>query len=181
MEPRGRVPGVYTLLRREPIMSKCLKILILAGALAVPAGAADDQRAPRAIAPPTRIPDIEVLTPMAAGEPVATAQIPREVRRAVVADAAKRFKVTEDAVVLTRAEQLTWSDGSLGCPEPGRMYTQMLVAGFRVVAKTSAGELTYHTDSRGNAVSCGIHLRGSAPAPAAEPRTLPPPRSQPDR
>ena len=84
--------------------------------------------------------------------------MPRDVRRAVVADAARRFKVPESAVVLTHAEQLTWSDGSLGCPEPGQFYTQMLVPGFRVVAKTSAGEL-YHTDARGNVKTCGAgHL-----------------------
>jgi len=58
-------------------------------------------------------------------------------------------------VVLARAERLTWSDGSLGCPEPGVAYTQVLVAGFRVDATTSAGTLTYHTDSRGSVVSCG--------------------------
>ena len=56
-----------------------------------------------------------------AGEPVTTAatSVPREVRRAVVADAARRFKVAESAVVLTQAEQVTWNDGSLGCPQPG--------------------------------------------------------------
>ena len=84
-----------------------------------------------------------------------TASMPRAVRRAVVADAARRFKVAESAVVLARAEQVTWSDGSLGCPEPGRMYTQMLVPGFRVTATTTAGQMLYHTDTRGNVVTCG--------------------------
>lgn len=135
-------------------MSKSLKVLILAGLLATLACAAEQPPAPRGIAPPKRLPDVETFTPLPAGEPVATAQIPREVRRAVVADAAKRFKVAESAVVLARAERLTWSDGSLGCPEPGRMYTQMLVPGFRMVAVTTAGELTYHTDSQGGVVSC---------------------------
>jgi hypothetical protein len=182
MEPRRSAQRVYTLLSKEPIMSKSLNLLVLAVVLAVSAGAADTPQTPRGIAPPNRIPDIETLTPLPKGEPVATAQIPREVRRAVVANAAKRFNVAENAVVLTNAEQLTWSDGSLGCPEPGRMYTQMLVAGFRVVAKTSAGELTYHTDSRGNAVTCGVRARPSDTGddPSA-PRTLPPPRAQPDR
>jgi hypothetical protein len=35
------------------------------------------------------------------------------------------------------------------------MYTQMLVDGFRIVAKTQAGSLTYNTDSGGNALACG--------------------------
>ena len=81
--------------------------------------------------------------------------MPREVRLAVVADAARRFKVAESAVVLSQAEQVTWSDGSLGCPQRGQMYTQNLVDGYRIVAITSAGQMVYHTDSHGFAVTCG--------------------------
>lgn len=128
-------------------------------------------------APPKRIPDPVESTLGPAGTPMTTAEMPREVREAVVADAARRFKVETHAVVLTRAEQVTWPDGSLGCPEPGRMYTQMLVEGYRVVAKTSAGEMTYHTDSRGNVVNCPARLLPrkaieKAPDPA-QPRTTP--------
>ena len=73
---------------------------------------------PRTIAPPTRIPD--PLPPVTlAGEPVATSAMPETVRRAVVEDAATRFKVSPNEVVLTRAEQVTWPDGSLGCPRAG--------------------------------------------------------------
>ena len=92
-------------------MTKSLKILILAGALAASAGAADTPPTPRQIAPPTRIPDIETLTPLPAGEPVSTAQIPRAVRRAVVADAAKRFNVAESAVVGGGAGEMDWREG----------------------------------------------------------------------
>jgi hypothetical protein len=141
---------------------------------------------PTGIAPPTRIPNIEQATPMPAGQSVNTSAIPRDVRRAVVADAAKRFKVAESAVVLTHAEQVTWNDGSMGCAEPGRMYTQALVPGFRVVAKTSGGELAYHTDTRGSAVSCRATAMAPLVDPAdsrkgSEPRTGPPARTQPDR
>ena len=108
----------------------------------------------RSIAPPERIPDPLVDSAVPAGETVPASTMPQAVRRAVVADAAARFRVGENDVVLTRAEQVTWPDGSLGCPQPGRMYTQMQVSGYRVVAKTAAGELLYHTDVRGNAVSC---------------------------
>ena len=34
-------------------------------------------------------------------------------------------------VVLARKE--TFPDGAIGCPEPGKMYTQALVEGYRVV------------------------------------------------
>lgn len=83
----------------------------------------------------------------------------------MVADAARRFKVPESAVVLTRAEQVTWPNAALGCPEPGTMYTQALVPGFRVVAKTSSGELLYHTDSSGDVRSCRVHEGPDPPQP----------------
>ncbi|HEX6397477.1 MAG TPA: hypothetical protein VFZ95_08650, partial [Steroidobacteraceae bacterium] len=103
-----------------------------------------------------------------AGQAVSTTAIPADVRRAVVADAARRFKVPESSVVLTRAEQVTWPNAALGCPEPGTMYTQALVPGFRVVAKTSGGELLYHTDSSGNVRNCRVHEGPGLPQPPPE-------------
>jgi hypothetical protein len=129
-------------------------LVVLAASLFQPAYAGDNDGAPRRIAPPRRIPDVVTPQLQPAGDPVATASIPKVVRRAVVADAARRFEVPESAVVLTTAEQVTWSDGSLGCPVPGRMYTQALVSGYRVVASTAAGKMRYHTDERGNVATC---------------------------
>jgi hypothetical protein len=136
-------------------------LIFLGGA--VSAGAADGTLPSRpvlprdtGVAPPTRIPNVETVAPLPQGTPVDTASVPKAIRRAVVADAAKRFNVAESAVVLARAEQVTWSDGSLGCAEPGRVYTQNLVPGYLIVAKTAVGELAYHTDARGlQARSCG--------------------------
>jgi hypothetical protein len=124
------------------------------------------------------------------GTAIESAAVPQAVRRAVAADAAKRFRVPESAVVLTHAEQVTWSDGSLGCAEPGRFYTQNLVPGYRLVARTTEGEFTYHTDSRGNVVNCAAPRASPAnqlranPAAAvddSEPRTQPPVPVAPDR
>ena len=132
-------------------MSK-LPWILIAGTLWAPLGAHAEPPAPRGIAPPTRIPDPAPAS--AAGQPVATATMPRDVRRAVIADAARRFKVPEAAVVLANAEKLTCSDGALGCPQPGQMYSRALVPGFRVLAKTREGDLLYHTDMRGQTVVC---------------------------
>jgi hypothetical protein len=115
----------------------------------------DDPRETQRIAPPKRLPAPVAESLQPAGEIVTTASMPREVRRAVVADAAKRFRVAESAVVLASAEQVTWGDGSLGCPQPGMSYTQALVPGYRVTARTAAGQFIYHTDQRGNVVTCG--------------------------
>jgi hypothetical protein len=166
-------------------------LLAAALSLCVLARAEESSPPARQIAPPRRIPDmvpgatIEGVQP--AGEPVNTASMPRAVRRAVVADAARRFQVAEDAVVLASAEQVTWGDGSLGCPQPGFSYTQMLVAGYRVTAMTAGGRMLYHTDTRGNVATCGLPARPSQTqaerprATGAEPRTQPPVSDAPDR
>jgi len=161
--------------------------LAAALSLSLVAHAEDPTSSPRRVSPPTRIPDVLLDTAQPAGEPVSTSSMPRAVRRAVVADAAKRFQVAEDAVVLASAELVTWSDGSLGCPQAGRMYTQALVPGYRVTATTTSGRMLYHTDTRGNAVTCGMPVLPShnksdpVHGTGAEPRTQPPVRDAPDR
>jgi hypothetical protein len=49
----------------------------------------------------------------------------------------------EDAEAVV-AERVTWSDGSLGCPEPDMLYTQALVEGYRIVLLTEEGEVAFH-------------------------------------
>jgi hypothetical protein len=168
-------------------MSNAENKWILAAVIASMVGAVFAQQAPHGIAPPTRIPNPETLSPATGGEPVSIAAVPLAVRRAVVADAARRFNVAESAVVISGAQRLTWSDGSLGCPEPGGTYTQMTVPGFLVTASTGSAQLLYHTDSRGLVVSCAG--RDQFPRARAndrriqgsEPRTQPPQSQQPDR
>jgi hypothetical protein len=56
--------------------------------------------------------------------------------------------------VLTRAEPVDWSDASLGCPEPGRVYAQVIVEGYRIVASVGERTVEVHADEAGRAVSC---------------------------
>jgi hypothetical protein len=147
-------------------MARFMAMWLLAS-LASACAASDEQKRATPRAPPTRV-QAPPLNDQPNGQPVSSTAIPVEVRRAVVADAAKRFKVAESAVVLTRAEQVTWPNGALGCPEPGTMYTQALVPGFRVAAKTIAGELLYHTDAFGNVRSCTVHEGPQPPQTAPE-------------
>lgn len=60
------------------------------------------------------------------------------------ADAATRTGVAVDEVTFVSLEMVTWPDGSLGCPEPGMMYTQALVEGYRIVLEADGTQLTYH-------------------------------------
>ena len=68
----------------------------------------------------------------------------RAVVDAAVADLAEREGVTPAEIAVTDFERLVWSDGSLGCPEPGVMYTQALVDGSRVTLRLSGFDYSYH-------------------------------------
>ena len=64
--------------------------------------------------------------------------------RSAIADAAERTGVDPEAIEVVSFEEVTWPDGSMGCPEPGQMYTQALVEGYRIVLDADGAELTYH-------------------------------------
>ena len=164
------------------------RLLVLASMTAFASGAAPAGGDPVAVkmAPPKRLPQIPA--PLPPTEPVPTASVPREVRRAVVADAARRFNVDENLVVVASARKVTWNDAALGCPVPGMSHTQALVPGYRIVATSAQGAFVYHTDSNGNLAVCDTDLHRQersdprvAPKPV-EPRAEPPPgRVTPDR
>ena len=70
--------------------------------------------------------------------------------------------VTE--LTVARAEAVTWPDGSLGCPEPGMMYTQVLVDGYWVVIR--AGDETY--DFRGTGTTFRLCPPGRSQSPSVD-------------
>lgn len=69
--------------------------------------------------------------------------VPDDVLASVVDAAAAETGVDPADVVVVSAEAVTWGDGSLGCPQPGMMYTQALVDGYRVVVEAGGRELDY--------------------------------------
>ena len=72
--------------------------------------------------------------------------LPASVVDPVVAEVARLAGVPVDQVVVVSAEEVTFPDGSLGCPQPGMVYTQAMVDGYKIVAE--AGGKTY--DYRGS-------------------------------
>jgi hypothetical protein len=63
---------------------------------------------------------------------------------AAIEDLAATEGVSETNVEVVTAEEVTWSDGSLGCPDPDGMYTQALVPGYRIVLAVDGDEVHYH-------------------------------------
>lgn len=73
---------------------------------------------------------------------------------AATRDAAKRLHIDPADIEILRAERVTWSDGSLGCPSPDLQYTQALVPGYRVLLRISGQVLDYHAAANGPPVLC---------------------------
>ena len=80
--------------------------------------------------------------------------ISQEMLDELLTQAAGDTGVPENEIMVVTAESVTWSDGSLGCPEPGMGYTQALVPGYRVVLDVAGEEIHYHAGSDGEFFAC---------------------------
>ena len=59
-------------------------------------------------------------------------------------DLAQELGVEPSAVRLIGYEEKVWRDGSLGCPQPGMMYTQSLVPGYLIQLEVDGQSFNYH-------------------------------------
>jgi len=64
-------------------------------------------------------------------------------------DLASRLGIPPDTIVLVRSEAVEWPDSSLGCPEPGQEYAQVVTSGYRIVLAVEETYYEYHTDFDG--------------------------------
>jgi hypothetical protein len=72
--------------------------------------------------------------------------VPPNLRDAILADAESRTDIPQEEFAVVRAEAVVWNDGSLGCPQPGMMYTQALVDGYWVVLEAGSEQYDYRAD-----------------------------------
>ncbi len=104
--------------------------------------------------------------PVVKEQPVAN--VPADMIEAALDDAANRSTTARADIQVTSAEPVTWPDGSLGCPKPGMLYTQALVAGYRIVLQAGDLVVNYHAAARGKPVFCpASRVILPAPTPAA--------------
>lgn len=81
-------------------------------------------------------------------------------------DLAERTGENADAISLVSFEHVTWNDGSLGCPQPGEMYTQALVDGSRTVLEVDGVTYDYHAGADGDPFLCENPAGGSGTVPS---------------
>jgi hypothetical protein len=62
-----------------------------------------------------------------------------------VADLAQRLRVRADDIGVVAAYLVVWPDTSLGCPQPGMQYLQVLTDGSVIVLSAGGATYRYHT------------------------------------
>lgn len=82
-----------------------------------------------------------------------TRTLPEPVR--LVRDrAAEDAGTTPEQVEIVAYTEERWPSTALGCPQPGKFYTQVITPGYRVLLRISDDTVTYHTDMDGSATQC---------------------------
>jgi len=61
--------------------------------------------------------------------------------------------VDPSPLTVTHAEPVTWPDSSLGCPQPGIQYLQVITPGYRIELHGSQGDYVVHVAGN-NAIVC---------------------------
>ena len=97
---------------------------------------------------PTAEPEEE--TPITVDDP-----LPRLIERAAQ-DLIQATGAASDDITVVSTEEEEWSDTSLGCPEPNKMYAQMITPGYLIVLESGDNSYNYHTsaDPEGPLVQC---------------------------
>ena len=62
-----------------------------------------------------------------------------------VADLATRLSIDASGITTISAKGVTWPDGSLGCPQPGMVYTQVTVDGALIELGAGGATYSYHS------------------------------------
>ncbi len=67
---------------------------------------------------------------------------------------AAEIDVAVEDIDLVEMEEVVWSDSSLGCPAPGKLYAQVMEKGYRIVLGVNGGHYSLHSGESGTPVLC---------------------------
>lgn len=63
---------------------------------------------------------------------------------------------TKDDIALVNVEKRQWRDSSLGCPQEGKMYNQVITPGYLIVLQANGKQFEFHTNTTDTVVFCFI-------------------------
>ena len=69
-------------------------------------------------------------------------------------DLMKRLDISSDQIRVVEAMLVDWPDTSLGCPQPGMVYAQVITPGYYIVLEAKEQQYPYHTDLEEQVILC---------------------------
>lgn len=66
-------------------------------------------------------------------------------------DLAQRLSIATKEISLVESREVVWPDASLGCPQPGMAYAEVLTPGYLILLEANNKEYEYHA-SRGTEI-----------------------------
>jgi hypothetical protein len=120
--------------------------------------------------PAPKTPERVPTDPVSPSAPL-TGETPLELLEAIQSDLAARTGSSSEEIYLIRDQAVTWSDGSLGCPQPGVFYTQAPVNGYWVVLQVVGKEYDYRASESGYFLLCEGGGLPSIQPPGSDPST----------
>ena len=70
------------------------------------------------------------------------------------ADLADHIGIDKEQITVVSVKAVDWPDASLGCPEPGMFYAQVITPGYKIVLSHDGERYEYHTDRSNRVVLC---------------------------
>lgn len=133
------------------------RLLLVAAAISVAlagCGSADDGSVPSSSitneVSTTVIPTTQPPQPITS-EPMSLQSIAIE---SAIADLRERLQVEISEIAVLEFKTTQWSDGALGCPQDGELYTQAVVEGAQVFLDVDGRVFDYRSDADGNVKLC---------------------------
>jgi hypothetical protein len=124
-------------------MTRLIASICLLGATAL-AGCSASAQGPGGVSKPVRVKPAQ-----SAGAQPTGGEVPAAFIEKLRAELAGQQSINPAEVKVVSAEAVTWPNGALGCPKPGEMYTQALVAGYRVELEAAGKRFVYHASEKG--------------------------------
>jgi hypothetical protein len=96
---------------------------------------------PEPLPSPYPYPIASEAPPAADGQPMDAALIELAKK-----DLAQQLSVAADQITVVSSVYMDWPDSSLGCPQPGFAYSQVITPGYRIVLEQAQKQYDYHTN-----------------------------------
>ena len=120
---------------------------------------------PSPVIPTNEVPDKNDLkTPILPGgkapidmTPISPDEMPSSLQPVVqqaISELAESLSIDADQILVLSAKSVTWSDSSLGCPQPGMNYMQVLTEGYQVILVAKDAQYNYNANKNGYGTFC---------------------------